>query len=70
MLVIGTYKQWAVGEHVVAQVTDPQGVAHALAFVVLAEATEADYRRCCRELGSDNDTPFLAPARFYQIATD
>lgn len=69
-MIICTEHTLAVGERVLGPVTDANLVRHEVAFVVLRETTEEDYRRHAIDVAGYVGPPFKAPHRFYIVAMD
>ena len=69
-MIICTEHTLAIGESVQGPVTDANMVRHVVAFVVIREATEQQYRRNASELSTLPNPPFEVPMRFYEVAMD
>lgn len=72
-MIIATDTPFTIGERKTGPLADKNRKYHTMTFVVLREATEAEYRQSALDHGaSEHDAyaPFKAPHRFYAIATD
>jgi len=69
-VIICTEHTLAIGEAVQGPVSDSNLIRHVVAFVVIREATEEEYRQRAAELSSVDNPPFDVPMRFYEVAMD
>lgn len=72
-MIVGVYETYTVGQRYRRMVTDGQQRPHrGVWFLVLREATEAEWIAWCRAQGNEPDWPDRgrAGARYYEISTD
>jgi len=69
-MIICTEHTLAVGEQVYGPVNDAHLVRHRVAFVVLRETDEDEYRRYAAEHSDLPCPPFDGPMRFYVVSMD
>ena len=70
-MIICSEETLAIGEYRRGRVSDMHADYHdGIAFVVVREATEEEYRRHAEECGAAYNPPFYVPMRFYEVAMD
>ena len=70
-MIICTDNELAIGEYRRGSVTNVNCEwCEDAVFIVLAEATEAEYRKAAEEAGATHNPPFSRPMKFYRVATD
>ena len=69
-MIICTEHELAIGETCKGPITDANLNWCHVAFVVVREATEDEYRTRAAELSPVDNPPFDCPMRFYEVAMD